>query len=385
MNGSVKKYGSTWRIRWEAGTKPNGRRDQRSKGGFASKKAAQAALHEQLELVNQGLTLDVSKLTVGDYLVTWLESKHNVRDSTRRSYEGHIRVYLVPHIGDVPLRSLRADHLDRMYAAIRAGTLRKAPGTATIRRVHATLRTALGNAYRRRLIAFNPAGQVELDPEPTRQRGVWTPEELATFLAHSRDDRLGAAYRLIALTGVRRGECCGLCWGDLDLEGGTATIRQQLTESGGKLAFGEPKTRRGARNISLDAETVTALKAHKVAQAAERLKWGPAYRAENDLVFRQEHGAPLHPDHVSRRFLALSRAAGLPRIVLHGLRHTHATHALAAGVDITVVSNRLGHSRSSFTADTYTRVLPAVDREAADRIADVVRQAGTATTTRQQP
>lgn len=378
MNGSVQKYGTTWRIRWDAGIKPNGRRDQRSKGGFATKRAAQAALHEQLELVRQGLSLDASKLTVGEFLVTWLESKHNVRDTTRRSYDGHIRVYLVPLIGNIPLRSLRADHLDRMYAEIRAGTLRKAPGAATIRRVHATLRTALGSAYRRRLIAFNPAGQVELDPEPTRQRGVWTLEELAAFLAHTREDRLGAAFRLIALTGVRRGECCGLCWGDLDLEAGTATIRQQLTESAGRLAFGAPKTKRGVRTITLDVETVAALKAHKASQAAERLSWGPSYRAENDLVFRQEDGQPLHPDHVSRRFLALSQAAGLPRIVLHGLRHTHATHALAAGVDITVVSNRLGHSRSSFTADTYTRVLPAVDKEAADRIADLVRMAGSA-------
>jgi integrase len=86
-------------------------------------------------------------------------------------------------------------------------------------------------------------------------------------------------------------------------------------------------------------------------------------------------GAPLHPDALSRRFLVLSAAAGVPRIVLHGLRHTHATVALAAGVDITVVSKRLGHSRSSFTADTYTRVLPQVDQNAADLVAEVIRKA----------
>jgi integrase len=79
---------------------------------------------------------------------------------------------------------------------------------------------------------------------------------------------------------------------------------------------------------------------------------------------------------LSRRFAALSQAAGLPRIVFHGLRHTHATHALAAGVPITVVANRLGHARSSFTADTYTRVLPEADREAAQLVADMVGQAG---------
>jgi integrase len=92
------------------------------------------------------------------------------------------------------------------------------------------------------------------------------------------------------------------------------------------LIFGEPKTKKGARVISLDADTITALRSHKAAQAAERLVWGPAYNS-HDLVFCREDGSPLHPDQVSRLFIALSEAAGLPRIVFHGLRHTHATHA----------------------------------------------------------
>lgn len=375
MRGSVKKYGPTYRIRWDAGEKPNGSRYQRSKGGFLTKRAAEEALREQLELVRQGLSLDASKITIGEFLTSWLASKADVRETTRRSYAGHIRVYLIPHIGSVPLRSLRADHLDRMYEQIRLGALRPAPGPATVRRVHATLRTALNDAYKRRFISFSPAGQVGLPQEPTRQRAIWTPAELSTFLVSCRDDRLGPAFRLIAMTGLRRGECCGLRWSDVDLEAGRAVISQQLTESAGRLAFGEPKTKRGARVISLDAETCQTLKVHKAAQAAERLAWGPAYNGLG-LVFCQEDGSPVHPDRVSRRFLALSKSAGLPRIVLHGLRHSHATHALAAGVPITVVSNRLGHARSSFTADTYTRVLPEVDKEAAELIATIVRRAG---------
>jgi integrase len=210
----------------------------------------------------------------------------------------------------------------------------------------------------------------EIDQSPTP-----TPSQLAIFLAHSGSDRLGAAFRLIAFTGLRRGELCGLRWCDIDLDAKTATIRQQLVESGGALIFGEPKTKKGARVISLDADTITSLRSHKAAQAAERLAWGATYNGL-DLVFCREDGSPVHPDHVSRLFIALSEAAGLPRIVLHGLRHTHATHALAAGVDITVVANRLGHARASFTADTYTRVLPEVDREAADLIAKMVKMAG---------
>ena len=134
-----------------------------------------------------------------------------------------------------------------------------------------------GAAFRRRLISYNPASQVELDPEPVRQRDKWTPGQLATFLAHASADRLGAPFRLFAFTGIRRGECCGLRWSDVDLDAGTMTISQQLTQSGEDRVFGEPKTKFGARAIALDKNTVAALRSHRAAQAAERLAFGPAY------------------------------------------------------------------------------------------------------------
>jgi integrase len=170
---------------------------------------------------------------------------------------------------------------------------------------------------------------------------------------------------------MRRGEVCGLRWADVDLEAGRLSVTQQLVQSGRDAIFGPPKTRKGLRTIGLDASTVQALRTHRAAQAAERLALGPRYNTL-DLVFCQEDGTPLNPDGFSRRFLALCRTIGVPRIVFHGLRHGHATHALVAGVPITVVANRLGHSRSSFTADTYTRVLDEVDQQAADLVADVV-------------
>ena len=372
MSGSVKKYGPTWRIRWDAGVKPNGQRDQRSKAGFRTRREAEAAKSVMEDLVRRGQLLDASKLTVGQFLEGWLASKRNIRPSTLRSYEGHVRVHIAPHIGGLPLTSLRADHLDAMYDSIRQGLLRPAPSQATVRRIHATLRSALNSAFRRRPISYNPAGQVELAAESSAQRDVWTPKQLSRFLGHSRNDRLAAMFRLIAMTGLRRGECCGLRWSDVELEHSRITVVQQLTQSGRQLVFSEPKTRNGARFIALDAETVAVLKTHRAAQVAERLALGSNF----NLVFCREDGTPLHPEHVSRRFLALSANAELPRIVLHGLRHSHATHALTAGVPMTVLSKRLGHSRSSFTADTYARVLPEVDQGAAELIAGVVKAAG---------
>ena len=114
MTGTVERYGRTWRIQWDAGLKPNGRRWQRSKAGYRTRREAEAALRERLEEVRRGHVFDASKITMGEFLQLWLESKRNIRASTRRSYEGHIRVHLLPHIGSVPLTALRADHLDAM-------------------------------------------------------------------------------------------------------------------------------------------------------------------------------------------------------------------------------------------------------------------------------
>jgi integrase len=129
-----------------------------------------------------------------------------------------------------------------------------------------------------------------------------------------------------------------------------------------------PKTAKGRRNVALDPATVASLRAHRTRQAEERLALGPAY-VDEDLVFCREDGTPIWPRTFSRAFRAAAGAAGLPRIRLHDLRHTHATLALESGVHPLVVSERLGHSKVSITLDTYSHVTPALAEDAAATIA----------------
>lgn len=111
---------------------------------------------------------------------------------------------------------------------------------------------------------------------------------------------------LIASTGIRRGECCGLRWSDVDPDGAPVAIRRQLTSPARAREFAEPKTRHGARTLSIHRHRDgRVLRTHKAAQAAERLAWGPTYSA-SDLVFCREDGSPVAPDQVSRRFIALT-------------------------------------------------------------------------------
>jgi integrase len=175
-------------------------------------------------------------------------------------------------------------------------------------------------------------------------------------------------------TGMRRGEVVGLRWQDVDLDGRCLFIVQQITEVRGRSVVGTPKTRRGARVVPLDDGTVGRLRAHHEVQALERAAWDAGWH-DSGLVFTREDGRSLRPEYVTRHFQKLADDAGLPVIRLHDLRHTNASIALAAGVDIKVVSDRLGHSTTAITADLYTHVNRNVGRAAADRIADVLAAA----------
>ncbi len=139
----------------------------------------------------------------------------------------------------------------------------------------------------------------------------------------------------------------------------------------GRPVVGQPKTHAGRRMISLDAGTVAILSDHRRRQLAERLAAGPAWH-DDDLVFCWEDGTPIHPHNPTRWFREFTEELGLPHIRLHGLRHTYATVALKAGVDIKVLSVRLGHASSTITRELYQHVTPEMDEDAATAIAAAI-------------
>ncbi len=273
------------------------RRRQEYKGGFTKRRDAERAKAEHLTLLGQGQTQARNELTVGLWLEQWLTGKVNLRATTLRSYASHLRLYLVPHLGHVRLRDLSATHVERMYAAIRADSARRAgqgeraTGPATIRRVHATLSSALNTAVKRGLLAHNPAQHVELERSDRPEVTPWQPDELGAFLDAATGDRLGALYELMAFAGLRRGEALGLRWSDVDMQAGVLRVRQTLTDVGGRLVFGKPKTRGSERLIDLDGTTLGALLAHRLAQDSERATWGDAY-TYSGLVFTGRTASP---------------------------------------------------------------------------------------------
>jgi integrase len=385
----------SWYLSLELPAAPDGRRRRIRRGGFPSRQSAETAL-ARLRIPAPGRT-DSSPLTVAQWLERWLVSRAAPRSSTLRGYAAHVRLYLAPCLGQILLADLSPAHVQAMFTAIarQHEAMGRPVTTATLARVKAALRTALNAAIRAGLITINAASRAEL---PTARRpkavvwtaerisewqrtgvrppvAVWTPTQTAMFLNAIRHHRLYAAYHLIALRGLRRGEACGLRWCDIDLETGTAIISWQLQQYDGHVALCPPKTAHSERIIALDRTTVAALRAHRSRQLAERASAGEDY-LDSGYVFTRPNGDPMAPDWLSRYFRQLNDASGLPPIRLHDLRHGAASLALAAGADLKVVQDMLGHSSIVLTADTYTSVLPEVARKVAEDIASLIIAAG---------
>lgn len=148
-------------------------------------------------------------------------------------------------------------------------------------------------------------------------------------------------------------------------------VGTERVQVGWQVVEADPKSEAGKRQVAVDRHTISLLRAHRKQQMQDRLAWGEAW-VDSGLVFTREDGTPLHPDYVTDTFERLAFAAGLPPTRLHDLRHGHASYALAAGVDVKVVQERLGHSTSELTRDTYTSVLDEVARSAAEAVAAMI-------------
>ena len=193
---------------------------------------------------------------------------------------------------------------------------------------------------------------------------TWSSDQLKEFLAVAQHSRMRNAFTILASTGMRRGELLGLRWGDVDFDSSQIAIVQTVSKVNGRIVVGQPKTSGSRRTVYVHDTTMKALRQQRQLQAEERLAAGPAWEADNDLVFRNEMGGPVNPERFSRHFRQLVEESDVPRIRLHDLRHTNATLSLKAGVHPKVVSERLGHSSIAITLDLYSHVTPGISRDA---------------------
>lgn len=352
--------GTSWFYVIDLGRDAAGKRIQRTRRGFETKKRCEAERQAELVDRRRGSHIEPSTQLLAAYLERWLaETAGNHSDATTYAYAVIVRSRIVPGLGTVPLGTLDALTLSRFYRTL---AQRYAPTTVTA--THTCLRAALKQAVRWRLILRAPTDDVTLPAGKAKPKAVWSPDEARAFLA-SGDHSL---FRFLLDSLCRIGEALAITWADIDLEAGIVRINATRTVD----SKGKPRTRSGTkagqgRRIELMAETVAALRRHRTAQLEQRLRIGPLWY-DQDLVFERGDGRHYHPDTVRTELRRVCRAAGVLELTPHGLRHTGATIAVAQGVPLHAVMQRLGHANIGLTANLYAHASPEADHQVAEAL-----------------
>lgn len=358
------KHG-TWGFSLSAGTNPRtGQRVQIRRMGFASKRAAQIERARLVGQVAAGRYAHDQALTVREWLTQWLERRvqDGLRPSTTVMYRRYVERDLQPGLGHLRLSDLRHHHVDQFLHE----QLADGRGVVTIRRMHAVLSSALSSAHRLDLVEMNAASNIALPPERPQRKQVWEPDQVGRFLDTALTDRLGPLFEIAVFTGLRRGELLGLQWTDVDLRQGELVVRRQRVDAGGHAVEGDAKTAAGQnRRVGLGPVAVAAFERWSQTQNADREVWQNQWQG-GAWIFTREDGAPLIPQFVTKRFERLVEQAQLPAMTFHGLRHQHASLLLAQGIDLAVVSKRLGHSSIAITNDLYSHLLKDANRKAGE-------------------
>ena len=385
-----KRYGKGgkvvgWRGAVMVGFKPDGKADRRWVCGKTVDE-----VREKIDAIktarNTGMIWSAERLTVGEYLTRWIEHKKidGTRLKTVSRYEQVVIRQLQPILGRISLEKLAPLNVEGMLQAVRAASSAKAA-----RRARSTLSMALNQAVRWRIVPFNVCHGVKPPVIPTdedKEVRFWSPEEVVLFLEKARPHRLYALFHVGVMTGMRPCELLGLRWRDIDFDAGLIRVEQDAVYVAGKMHLGSVKTKASRRNVTIPPDTVFELRAHLERQRLERNRLAypsadalrmrqrrrtpeRAY-AGADLVFADALGGVTNYNNLYRVLKQLIAAAGVGRIGLHGLRHTHASILIRRGVGAKVVSDRLGHKDVAFTLKTYAHLFEDQRREAAIPIHD---------------
>ncbi len=327
--------------------------------------------------LREGRALAKSRMTVGQFMKMWL-SHHAMNKplskSTQVTYEGKIRNYIIPILGEKPIQSIKPIDLKNWVGHLMTSGGRDGSGlaAATVRYAGAILKEAFVAAVEEyELLTINPAANLKLPQSPKSGGDVWTVQETKKFMEAVAEDQLYSLFVFLFATGARRGEVLALLWDDIDLDKGTVSINKAAQWVKGQRLIGPTKT--GAnRSIPIDPPTIKTLKSHRAKQAGEKI--GSVHWQENNLVFCHSDGSPLRPDYPYGVFKRYSQRAGVRPIRLHDIRHTHATWLLEAGEQLHVVSERLGHADTSTTARIYAHVTVRQRQEAADTFSRLMEE-----------
>ena len=321
-----------------------------------TQKALLDKLHQNIECYRDVELTEDSRMTLGQWLDRWLTEYKagTVRPGTLEGYRRYIEYYIKPQLGDKQISLISQQDIQRMYRRLKTeGRIHEHPemghqlSDSMVRHIHSTLHAALKDAVQAHVIPRNPTEGTTAPKPNYKPKRILTGEELDAFRAMVEQDGVWRDFfQTELMTGLRRGEICGLQWSDFDGNTGTLKVCRTLhSQRKGEYTVGETKTNQGMRTIILP-HSVTEILRRRKADAISQWIFPDPVKPED----------PVDPNAAYRHMKTLLQRAGLPSIRFHDLRHTFATLALENGMDVKTLSAMLGHVSAATTLDIYTHI-----------------------------
>ena len=367
----------TYRLCVSAGLDGAGKQIIKRKTFHGGKREAQRALTAFAAEVERTFLTSGTNHTFAEFTERWLElhAESNLTPKTVSGYKGLLKNYILPAIGHVKLNKLTAVHLLHFYKRLNQDGARVDgnPGglsPVSIGQIHRIIGSILQRAVEWNILASNVAENAKPPKTEHKEMKVYNEAQTVQMLSalEAEPVRHRALISIAVLAGLRRGECLGLEWSDIDFEGHTITIQRQSQYIEGRgLITTAPKTRGSKRTVAIPETLTYLLRTLKAEQNQTRLRIGELWH-DNDRLFTTWNGEPMHPGSISKWFRGFQTRAGLPHIRFHDLRHISATLMITAGVDVKTVSKRLGHQQTSTTMNIYSHALESSDRGASDKM-----------------
>lgn len=312
----------------------------------------------------EGRPLPEPTATLGLWLDWWLTEDVALSraDSTAYGYRNIVRRHLLPMLGDVPLTEL-SPLLLQTYFSIK---LSEGLSPNTVLKHYTLLHAALGQAVKLGLMPADPSRQVTPPRRDPSRYTCYSPQQLRILFQATEETTLGLAVRLAAYLGLRRSEITGLRWRCVDLKAQVVLIQEVRTEVGGREVLKEPKTRRSLRRLGISG--CTELLAELERAWAARKSDDPA-----EFVLLRADGTPPSPDLLTRQLARLTQQHHLPKITLHGLRHSFASIANNQHIPMHDISHILGHSSIAVTSSIYTHLFDETETTTLRTVAEAIR------------
>jgi len=374
MKGSISKNNKTgkWDFVFNVGIDPiTGKRKQIRRRGFETKRHAVDEMTKLKAEILSNDFLDLTKMTYATYMDEWFEERQNHLQKT--TFEIHSIYYqnvIKPKLGHYKIQQMTPLHIQKFINEL---VSQNSYSEHTIHLIYRIISASLKKAKVIKLLKDNPATSITLPKIRKKEMNVWSLEQVNDFINKSKKTkrltRCYIGFLIALLTGMRQGEIMGLRWKDIDMDSQIIYIRQTLTQNA-EIKYGA-KNSSSIRSIHISNKLISELKMHRKRVLAEKLLIGKEYN-DFDLVICTQIGKPMIPRNFRKEFYNLTEKIGLPKLRFHDLRHTHATILIQQNVNVKLISERLGHAEIGTTLDTYSHVLPNMQKTVSDELDKII-------------